>query len=285
MRPSSPFDGMNSLSVAGGRVTTAQTDERGRAASGSAGPCATDRPCGGRGAGVPEDAPSNPTRLPAGASPAFDAYFIVDWSAASVPAMGADSVWWALLRWAEPEPSLETGNCRTRLSLAAELTALLRGPLAGQRVLVGFDFPLGYPRGFAAALGHGGPPEKAWSAVWTTLRELGRDDAENANNRFEVAAKLNSQVSGGFGPFFGRPKSVPPHVAAHLSPRQQGSFEFPLRTLGVEVHDRLQVMSTALAFARLDAEGLLEKQFAAPGTDAAVLHEEGWILGVPHLEL
>lgn len=305
-------------------------------------------------------------RLPRGASPSFDAYCIVDWSAASVPALGADSIWWALLRWATPEPSLETGNCPTRLALAAELTARLRGPLAGQRVLVGFDFPLGYPRGFAAALGHRGPPESAWSAAWTTLREAVRDDAMNTNNRFEVAATLNSQVSGGFGPFFGRPKSVPPQIAAHLSPRQQGSFEFPLRTRagatlertrladrhgrtastawfvyggsnsvggqalvgiphvarlrealadarvwpfetgarlpprgearivlaeiypslfharqpGAEVHDRLQVISTAFAFARLDADGLLEELFAAPGEDPAVLHEEGWILGV-----
>ena len=305
-------------------------------------------------------------RLSVGASPSFDAYCVVDWSAASVPRIGADSVWWALLRWADPEPLLDTGNCPTRLSLAKELTARLRGPLAGRRVLVGFDFPFGYPHGFAAALGHRGPPEKAWSAVWRMLREAARDDAENANNRFEVAAMLNSQVSGGFGPFFGRPNSVPPHVAAHLSPRQQGSFEFPLRARGgatlqrtrladrcgriastpwfvfggsnsvggqalvgiphvarlrealpdarvwpfetgarlppprdarivlaevypslfharqrgVEVHDRRQVISTALAFARLDADGLLESSFAAPRTDA-VLHEEGWILGVP----
>ena len=280
--------------------------------------------------------------------------------------MGADSVWWALLRRGTPEPLLETGNFPTRLSLAEELMARLRGPLAGRRVLVGFDFPLGYPHGFAAALGHRGPPQQAWSAVWSTLREAVRDDAENANNRFEVAATLNSRVAAGFGPFFGRPEGVSPHIAAHLSRRQQGSFEFPLRTRGGatlertrladrrgraastpwfvfggsnsvggqalvgiphvarlrealpdarvwpfetgarlpppcdagivlaevypslfharqhggEVHDRLQVISTALAFARLDADGLLEKLFAAPPADPAVLHEEGWILGV-----
>jgi len=55
---------------------------------------------------------------------------------------------------------------------------------------------------------------------------------------------------------------------------------FHARQRGVEVHDRRQVISTALAFARLDADGLLESSFAAPRTDA-VLHEEGWILGVP----
>jgi hypothetical protein len=231
---------------------------------------------------------------------------------------------------------------------------------------VGFDFPFGYPRGFAAALGHRGAPENAWMAVWKALSDAVRDDAENANNRFEVAATLNAQVSGGFGPFFGRPKSAPPHVAAHLACRQRGSFEFPLRTRGGatlertrlvdllaktastpwfvfggsnsvggqalvgvphlarlrealpdarvwpfetgarlpprgdarlvlaevypslfhtrqhggEVHDRLQVISTAVAFARLDAGGLLEELFTAPRAEAAVLHEEGWILGV-----
>ncbi len=313
---------------------------------------------------APGGRPSRPQSPPR--SPAFDAYCIVDWSAASVPTTGADSVWWALFRWAGPKPSLETGNCPTRHALAAELTARLQGQLADERVLVGFDFPFGYPRGFAAALGHRGAREKAWSTVWRRLREAVRDDVLNANNRFEVAAALNARVSGGFGPFFGRPRSVLPHVAAHLASRQLGSFEFPLRTRrgrklertrlvdrlakvascpwflyggsnsvggqalvgiphvarlrdalpdarvwpfetgamvparvdarivlaevypslfhtrqhGGEVHDRLQVKSTALAFARLDADGLLENLFAAPRTDAA-LNEEGWILGVP----
>ena len=306
-------------------------------------------------------------RLPPGASPAFDAYCIVDWSAASVPKTGADSIWMALFRWADPEPSLEVMNCRTRHSLAAELTVRLCGPLAGQRVLVGFDFPFGYPRGFAAALGHRGPPGTAWTTVWSTLDDAVRDDARNANNRFEVAARLNAQVSRGFGPFFGRPNVVASRVAAHLPTRQRGSFEFPLRTRsgptlerdrladrraktastpwfvfggansvggqalvgiphvarlrkalpdariwpfetgallpargdarivlaevypslfyarqdGAEVHDRQQVIATARELARCDADGSLEKLFAAPGTDPAAVQEEGWILGVP----
>jgi hypothetical protein len=32
--------------------------------------------------------------------------------------------------------------------------------------------------------------------------------------------------------------------------------------------------------ATLDAAGALERMLAAPATDPAVLHEEGWILGV-----
>jgi hypothetical protein len=303
-------------------------------------------------------------RLPPGASPSFDAYCIVDWSSASVPRTGKDSIWLAVIRWGEPE--VEAVNCPTRHSFETEITGRLGGPLAGRRVLVGFDFPFGYPRGLAAALGHRGPPEKAWSAVWRTLREAVRDGEDNANNRFEVAARLNARVSGGLGPFFGRPANVPSHVSAHLSPGHRGFFEFPLRTRGGatldrvravdvrgktastpwfvyggansvggqalvgiprvarlreafpgarvwpfetgarlpsreearivlaevyptlfhrrrddgEVHDRQQVVSTARELARRDAGGSLASLFAAPGTDAAVLREEGWILGV-----
>jgi hypothetical protein len=298
--------------------------------------------------------------------PSFDAYCIVDWSAASSPTTGSDSVWWALLCWADHAPSLETGNCSTRHSFEAELRTRLLGTLAERRVLVGFDFPFGYPRGLAAALGHRGPREHAWRAVWQRLREEMHDDTDKLNNRFEVAARLNAEISGGFGPFFGRPHRVAPQVDAHLSTRREGYFEFPLlarngsalertrevdrrgntastawfvfggsnsvggqalvgipvvarlrealpdarvwpfetgpklpsrrdarivlaevypslfhaRQYGAEVHDRLQVMATALEFARLDAGGLLDERFAAPGNDASVLQEEGWILGV-----
>jgi hypothetical protein len=47
-----------------------------------------------------------------------------------------------------------------------------------------------------------------------------------------------------------------------------------------EVHDRLQVEAAARSFAALDAAGELAPLFAAPPDDPAVLHEEGWVLGV-----
>jgi hypothetical protein len=296
--------------------------------------------------------------------PCFDAYVVVDWSARSVPATGPDSVWWSLaLRGGGART--QARNPPTRHDLVSELGAALRGPLADRRVLVGFDLPLGYPRGFAAALGHRGSRRHAWRHVWGTLRDLVGDDERNANNRFEVAAALNARVSGGFGPFFGRPPRVPAAVAAHLSSCQRGVFDFSLRTRsgatlarlrladaaartasspwfvyggansvggqalvgiphlarlreafpdsrvwpfetgtvlpprtkarivvaevyptmfhlrrgGAEVHDRLQVIATAEAFARLDAEGRLDELFAAAPEDPAVLDEEGWVLG------
>ena len=43
----------------------------------------------------------------------------------------------------------------------------------GKRVLIGFDFPFGYPAGFAARLGLSGPP---WQGVWAEIARLVRGE-------------------------------------------------------------------------------------------------------------
>ena len=73
----------------------------------------------------------------------------------------------------------------------------------GDRVLAGFDFPFGYPAGFAARLGLAGAPP--WRATWDEIASLIEDDERNRNNRFEVGASLNERVSGGRFPFWGCP--------------------------------------------------------------------------------
>jgi hypothetical protein len=70
-----------------------------------------------------------------------------------------------------------------------------------ERILVGLDFPYGYPAGFAAALGLTGT---LWKATWEHLACQIEDDARNVSNRFEVAAAINSRL-GGDAPFWGRP--------------------------------------------------------------------------------
>jgi hypothetical protein len=179
--------------------------------------------------------PARPTgcRLPTlrpGAIPAFDAYVAIDWSARSVPATGADSVWWARLAWNDGAADLETGNPATREALATWLRAELAGPLRDRRVLVGFDFPFGYPRGFAAALGYDGHPRDAWRFVWERIAAEVKDGPRNENTRLAAAAALNAAVSGGFGPFHGRPGRVGPDVARALSVTRRGHFEYPRRT-------------------------------------------------------
>jgi hypothetical protein len=168
-------------------------------------------------------------RRPKEAEPAFDAYWAVDWSALSTPGRGENSLWWALLRWSDDPrapPTLEVKNPPTRQEFLDEALRRLSGDLAGARVLLGFDFPFGYPRGFAAALGGCAGDEPAWRTAWTRLERDIRDDPDNGNNRFEVAAALNAQLTGSFGPFWGRPKRVGQGVSRYLSPKRRGCFEY-----------------------------------------------------------
>jgi precorrin-8X/cobalt-precorrin-8 methylmutase len=135
----------------------------------------------------------------------FDAYIMVDWSAANKPKQGKDSIWFSLLQRHSSgllERALE--NPPTRHAAFLRLREMLREQACESRAaLVGFDFPLGYARGFAAALRLDGP---AWRAVWDELGNLLTDDESNDSNRFAVADDLNRRISGrGFFPFWGRP--------------------------------------------------------------------------------
>jgi hypothetical protein len=184
---------------------------------------------------VSDDAPimdDAPIVLPDGRTPRFDAYLMVDWSARNVRAWGPDSLWFALLRWQGREAITSTHNCLVRADFASCVEALL----AERRVLVGFDFPLGYPRGFCSALGLSAPSGLEWLKVWEELDRRIVDGTDNANNRFEVAAALNAQIHGSFGPFFGRPAKTSPGIARTLSGKQKGVFKFPvLASTGVEL--------------------------------------------------
>lgn len=144
--------------------------------------------------------------------PLFDAYVIVDWSASNVPKRGTDSIWFShVVRRNGALAEIRHANPATRQAAEAELTSLLTEARAHRRsVLVGFDFPFGYPRGFAARLG-----SPSWRTVWDTIAALLADDSKNRNNRFAVAAELNRRVSGGAFPFWGCPAGAAgPHLAA-----------------------------------------------------------------------
>lgn len=186
----------------------------------------TRRPREGR-----EPLPAETPRLVRPVAPAFDAYVMIDWSANSIPKTGRDSIWCACLEWEGAGARISSSNPSTRAELVHHVRSELTGRLHEHRTLVGFDFPFGFPSGFAAALGHVGPVLEAWNHVWQRLSALVVDGDDNDNNRLCVAAKLNRIVSGGFGPFYGRPASVSPRVAETLSPKQLGAFAYPLRTL------------------------------------------------------
>ena len=84
----------------------------------------------------------------------FQAYVMVDWSASSKPVTGADSIWIGVLkRNVRFQMAFEAHNPATRAGAETLLGDIL-GDLRrkSERALVGFDFPLGFPRGTAGAL-------------------------------------------------------------------------------------------------------------------------------------
>ena len=154
-------------------------------------------------------------------SPVFDAYVMVDWSAAAVPATGADSIWIAIAErtagGALAAPHLF--NPSTRSEASGLLADLLSDLVARDKVtLAGFDFAFGYPVGFAERLRGAGAD---WRGVWSEIAARVRDEDNNANNRFKVAAALNERVSGRAFPFWGCPAAA---VAPLLTTRKPEGF-------------------------------------------------------------
>ena len=134
---------------------------------------------------------------------AFDTVIVVDWSAAGTPspaAPSADAIWIGIA----DATGVETRYVRTRAAAEAALTERLDAEAkAGHRVLAGFDFPFGYPAGFARRLtGTPGAP-----AVWHWLARHLADGPDNRNDRFALAAAVNLRF-GGAGPFWGRPRGA-----------------------------------------------------------------------------
>jgi len=158
----------------------------------------------------------------------FDAYVTVDWSAAGRPRQGRDSIWYTVVRDADEEATGILENPPTRAAATQALCGLLAGLVDdGHRVLAGFDFPFGFPDGTAARLGFPGLP---WRALWQTLDDMLVDGDDNANNRFDLAERLNERLSGEAFPFWGnvreearpflRRRGRRPHGADDLAERR-----------------------------------------------------------------
>jgi hypothetical protein len=148
--------------------------------------------------------------------PEFDAYLIVDWSASSVPARGADSVWYCLLTRIDDRLSIAAlENPPTRSRAVAEIREILRREVKnGRSTLAGFDFPYGYPSGLDSALGLDETP--SWLAVWREISTNVVDRDDNENNRFEVAAGFNNRISNAAYPFWGCPDGCIPPMSVSL---------------------------------------------------------------------
>lgn len=130
----------------------------------------------------------------------FDTILVVDWSAAEGVARAAkNSIWIGIARDGVAE---DPRHMPTRAEAEAWLAETLRAEIAARRrVMAAFDFPFGYPAGFAKVVT--GKPDPL--AVWDWLAARIEDDAKGRNNRLKVAEALNAMFPG-TGPFWGKPR-------------------------------------------------------------------------------
>jgi hypothetical protein len=89
---------------------------------------------------------------PAATHHLFDRYVMVDWSAASSPRLGRDSIW--IAQRTPDNRATAPVNISTRAAAMAALTDLVM-TTGDERVLIGFDFTFGYPTGTADLIAGG----------------------------------------------------------------------------------------------------------------------------------
>jgi hypothetical protein len=156
----------------------------------------------------------------------FNSYVMVDWSAASKPATGADSIWiGALTPDARMKLTFKASNPPTRAKAIEELEDILARCLKrGDRVLLGVDFPMGFPAGTAEALKLKGDP---WRATRDFLLKEMKDKPDNSNNRFALAARMNRLMSGGPFPFWGCSKKDELTTLSVKKSREHGKGDVP----------------------------------------------------------
>ncbi len=180
----------------------------------------------------------------AGPGQRFDAFVMVDWSAANTagPVTGAPNGIWVAIAEGD-RPAAVTPHPARAAATTAIATALRDLLARGRRVLVGWDFVFGYPEGTAAAIGaeQSHPARPAWRATWEVLRALVTDDEANRSNRFAVADELNRRIGGAAGPFWGQPHPAAP--LSHLTPTKGA---FPAGTRGGAVLGELRGAERAL---------------------------------------
>lgn len=105
-----------------------------------------------------------------------------------------DAVWACVARGGSAAEPVYLRNRRLAEDWLAELVEAEL--TAGRRLALGFDFPFGYPAGFARALTGSDDPLQLWD--WFEARI---EDAPKANNRFDLAGSINRRF-GGRGPFW-----------------------------------------------------------------------------------
>ncbi|OAN85989.1 molybdopterin-binding protein [Sulfitobacter geojensis] len=127
----------------------------------------------------------------------FDTIVAVDWSSGNDTGARPrkDAIWAAVNRGGAADAPVYLRNRQVAEEWLCALFAAEQA--AGRRVLAGFDFPFGYPTGFAEALTGSHDPLALWD--WLAERV---EDTPKQNNRFDLAGAINLQLGDGKGPFW-----------------------------------------------------------------------------------
>ncbi|MEM1237859.1 MAG: molybdopterin-binding protein [Pseudomonadota bacterium] len=125
-----------------------------------------------------------------------DSVIMVDWSGGADrgPKPTKDAIW---VGEAAGGQSLPPEYMRNRVVAEDAIAARIEAALArGERLLIGFDFPFGYPAGFARGVTGSDDPLTLWADLASRLPA-----SEDGRERMQVAADLNGLFPGE-GPFW-----------------------------------------------------------------------------------
>jgi len=177
----------------------------------------------------------------------FDSYIFVDWSSRnslSPHLPTADSVWIGqLIRNQNGEHLCNQTYHRSRSSgFNYVKDFLIENIKNNRRVLVGFDFPYGYPNGFSTALElQQNSQIQPWNLTWGLLANKVTDNNDNMNNRFVAAGNINTICNNGNGgPFWGCPHGANYQNLFPLSPG------YPFNTVNNVPLNRLRIVENRL---------------------------------------
>ena len=148
----------------------------------------------------------------------FDTVIIVDWSGGKDrgPSPKKDAIWAAAATEAGTEPAVYLRNRAVAEEWIADRIA--SDLAAGRRVMVGFDFPFGFPAGFAKVLVGRDDPLAVWDWLDANLNDSGTD-----SDRYDLAGRINGMFPG-VGPFWfnGTNRTIPDLPAKGRDVRDPG---------------------------------------------------------------
>ena len=157
--------------------------------------------------------------------PLFDTYVMVDWSASKSVSLKPkrDAIWWASVhRSSDGGGSLSETLVKyepTRTEAISSIIRFVAREMAGRRrVLVGFDFAFGYPKGIAKRATGSSSATRLWS--WMVDK--------NYESPYDAAEEINGLYAG-MGPFYSQIKAASTEDVPHASQRRWSFSEDVLR--------------------------------------------------------